>query len=565
MIDITHGIAPTNVLQGALVLASTLPYMPEGVHLAVVDPGVGSDRKPLALRGGDGRLYVGPDNGLLLVAVDRFGGVEEAVELAEAPYRLEPVARTFHGRDIFAPAAAHLAGGVELDALGPKVAVGLLVRLELPSPDIGKRRIRATVLDVDRFGNVRLNLRPADLDQVGIDDGSRVEVEVGFERYYAVAALHLRRGAARRHRPLRGRLREHRSGHQSGRRGQDVRGRGRRGRPPDGCGRVNELAVGIGKRFARFATRAVVRWPALWRLFRWPLRAQFDALARQWQGPGGAGAVAPLTVVFERVPRPPARILDLGTGTGNGAQLAAGRFPDATVTGVDMSPGMIAEAGRRLPAEFVLWVRFEVADASALSFEDGGFDLVLLLNMIPFFSEIARLMPRAAPLRSCTGRARRRRSGRRRRRCARGWLRSGSETSRSWRPAPARRSWRGSAAGSRILQTAFAARLHRPGRRFFGPLRAPGNDPDVHLLHPPVDLAIAAVVPAVVHEQADGNPENHLRRDLQPFGDDLEEGVVTPFEWSCQAAEDEHGDKAEEECSDPVASPRAGPRRASPA
>ena len=188
MIDITHGIAPTNVLQGALVLASTLPYMPEGVHLAVVDPGVGSDRKPLALRGGDGRLYVGPDNGLLLVAADRLGGVEEAVELAEAAYRLEPVARTFHGRDIFAPAAAHLAGGVELDALGPKVAVGELVRLELPSPDIGKRRIRATVLYVDRFGNVQLNLRPADLDQVGIDDGSRVEVEVGFERYYAVAA-----------------------------------------------------------------------------------------------------------------------------------------------------------------------------------------------------------------------------------------------------------------------------------------------------------------------------------------------------------------------------------------
>ena len=188
MIDITHGIAPTNVLQGALVLASALPYMPEGVHLAVVDPGVGSDRKPLALRGGDGRLYVGPDNGLLLVAADRLGGVEEAVELAEAAYRLEPVARTFHGRDIFAPAAAYLAGGADLGALGPKVAVDELVRLELPSPDIGTRRIRATVLYVDRFGNVQLNLSPAHLEQVGIDDGSRVEVEVGFERYYAVAA-----------------------------------------------------------------------------------------------------------------------------------------------------------------------------------------------------------------------------------------------------------------------------------------------------------------------------------------------------------------------------------------
>ena len=83
VIDITHGIEPQNVLQGALVLASTLPYMPDGIHVAVVDPGVGGDRKPLALRGGGGRLFVGPDNGLLLVAADRLGGVEEAVELVE--------------------------------------------------------------------------------------------------------------------------------------------------------------------------------------------------------------------------------------------------------------------------------------------------------------------------------------------------------------------------------------------------------------------------------------------------------------------------------------------------
>jgi S-adenosyl-L-methionine hydrolase (adenosine-forming) len=188
VIDITHGIAPTNVLQGALVLAGTLPYMPEGVHLAVVDPGVGGDRKPLALRGGDGRLYVGPDNGLLVVAAERLGGVEEAVELAEPAYRLEPVARTFHGRDIFSPAAAHLAAGVELAALGPNVALDELVRLELPAAEVGTRRIRATVLYVDRFGNVQLNLSPADLTRVGIEDGSRVEVAVGFERYYAVAA-----------------------------------------------------------------------------------------------------------------------------------------------------------------------------------------------------------------------------------------------------------------------------------------------------------------------------------------------------------------------------------------
>jgi S-adenosyl-L-methionine hydrolase (adenosine-forming) len=187
VIDITHGIAPTNVLQGALVLASTLPYMPEGVHLAVVDPGVGGKRKPIALRGGDGRLYVGPDNGLLLIAAERLGGVEEAVELAEPAYRLEPVASTFHGRDVFAPAAAHLASGVELANLGPQVPSPELVRLELPAPEFGTRRIRATVLDVDRFGNIQLNLTSSDLERVGIEPGSLLEVGVGSERYYAVA------------------------------------------------------------------------------------------------------------------------------------------------------------------------------------------------------------------------------------------------------------------------------------------------------------------------------------------------------------------------------------------
>jgi S-adenosyl-L-methionine hydrolase (adenosine-forming) len=188
VIDITHGIRPTDVLQGALVLANTLPYMPVGVHLAVVDPGVGGDRKPLALRGAKGRLFVGPDNGLLLLAAERLGGVEEAVELANAQYRLEPVAATFHGRDIFAPAAAHLAVGVPLVELGPSLPVEELVRLDVPEPSVGERRIRATVLYVDRFGNVQLNLTPAHLEQVGIEPGTTVEVEAGFERYYAVAA-----------------------------------------------------------------------------------------------------------------------------------------------------------------------------------------------------------------------------------------------------------------------------------------------------------------------------------------------------------------------------------------
>jgi S-adenosylmethionine hydrolase len=188
VIDITHGIPPQHVLQGALVLANTLPYMPVGVHVAIVDPGVGGDRKPLALKGADGRVYVGPDNGLLLVAAERLGGVVEAVEIAERAYMLEPVSHTFHGRDIFSPAAAHLVAGVELGQLGPAVDPGEFRRLEVPEPVIGETRIRATVLYIDRFGNVALNLNAEQVSRVGIDPGARVEVEVGFERYFAFAA-----------------------------------------------------------------------------------------------------------------------------------------------------------------------------------------------------------------------------------------------------------------------------------------------------------------------------------------------------------------------------------------
>jgi S-adenosyl-L-methionine hydrolase (adenosine-forming) len=188
VIDITHGIPRQHVLQGALVLANTLPYMPVGIHLAVVDPGVGGPRKPLAFRGGDGRLYVGPDNGLLLVAGDRLGGVEEAVEIAEEQYMLSPVSRTFHGRDIFSPAAAHLASGVELGELGPAIGSGDLTRLELPVAQVSSSRIRATALYVDRFGNIQLNVTSDDLEQAGILPGTKVEVEVRFERYFAVAA-----------------------------------------------------------------------------------------------------------------------------------------------------------------------------------------------------------------------------------------------------------------------------------------------------------------------------------------------------------------------------------------
>jgi S-adenosylmethionine hydrolase len=188
IIDITHGIPPQGVLQGALTLANTLPYMPQGVHLAVVDPGVGSTRRALALRDGDGRIHVGPDNGLLIPAAEKLGGIAEAHELANPAYALETVSRTFHGRDLFSPAAAHLALGVPLAELGPPIAVDALARLDLPSPDVGTTRIRATIISIDRFGNMQLNVDRSDLDRVQVVPGTRVEIELRGERYYAVAA-----------------------------------------------------------------------------------------------------------------------------------------------------------------------------------------------------------------------------------------------------------------------------------------------------------------------------------------------------------------------------------------
>ena len=188
VIDITHGIEPQSVLQGALVLASTLPYMPEGVHLAVVDPGVGSPRRALVLRTGDGRLLVGPDNGLLVRAAERLCGVSAAYEITNRRYALEPVSATFHGRDIFAPASAYLTNGLDPAELGPALDADGLVRLELPEAEIGERRIRATCLYVDRFGNIQLNVHADQLERLGIVPGRQIEVELPMDRFYALAA-----------------------------------------------------------------------------------------------------------------------------------------------------------------------------------------------------------------------------------------------------------------------------------------------------------------------------------------------------------------------------------------
>jgi S-adenosylmethionine hydrolase len=187
IIDITHGIPPQAVLQGALVLANTIEFMPVGVHLAIVDPGVGGPRRPLALEDAEGRRYVGPDNGLLLPAAQK-AGIVAAHELANPAYALETISRTFHGRDLFSPAAAHLARGVTLAELGPPLDPDGLVTLDIPKPVIGPGRIEATMLYVDSFGNIALNLTRDDVEGIGIVSGARVELELVGERYYAVMA-----------------------------------------------------------------------------------------------------------------------------------------------------------------------------------------------------------------------------------------------------------------------------------------------------------------------------------------------------------------------------------------
>src|SRR6059058_5605039 len=179
VIDVTHGIPPQAVLQGALVLQNTTRYMPVGVHLAVVDPDVGGNRRAIAVRTRDGRTFVGPDNGLLLLA---------AHELADERFRLPEVSHTFHARDVFAPAAAHLAAGVSISDLGPAIDPADLVRIAVPEPSAGRSQVSTTVLVVDRFGNVSTNARRAHMDALSLAPGARVEIRLALDRYYALFA-----------------------------------------------------------------------------------------------------------------------------------------------------------------------------------------------------------------------------------------------------------------------------------------------------------------------------------------------------------------------------------------
>jgi hypothetical protein len=169
IVDITHEVDKYNVRHGALMLWCALPFMPVGAHLAVIDPGVGTARRPVAIETARGDFLVGPDNGLLLPAAERLGGIVRAHLIENAQYRLPVVSSTFHGRDLFAPAAAHLALGVPLESIGPELPVESLASAGWPPIVARPGTLETTVIYRDTFGNLKLSALTGDL--LGALDG----------------------------------------------------------------------------------------------------------------------------------------------------------------------------------------------------------------------------------------------------------------------------------------------------------------------------------------------------------------------------------------------------------
>jgi S-adenosylmethionine hydrolase len=179
IIDLAHEILPHHVMGAALVLGQVYPFFPSGtIHVAVVDPGVGGSRRPLVLET-KGYRFVGPDNGCFTFVLKREEGVQ-AYELIEEQFRLPRVSRTFHGRDLFAPVAAHLSAGVPPAAMGPPIETTDLTSLPIPDPVAEGETLRGEVIGVDSFGNLVTNISQQALGSFAPD--GVIEIEIGGER-----------------------------------------------------------------------------------------------------------------------------------------------------------------------------------------------------------------------------------------------------------------------------------------------------------------------------------------------------------------------------------------------
>ncbi|MGH3285760.1 MAG: SAM hydrolase/SAM-dependent halogenase family protein [Streptosporangiaceae bacterium] len=181
IIDVTHLVPPGDVRRGAAVLAQTVPSLPPAVHVAVVDPGVGTARRGVAVAAGDS-VFIGPDNGLLSWAVAAAGGATRAFALTNRELWLATVTATFHGRDIFMPVAAHLADGTELTATGAEIDLADLITLPAPERLIRDSVAEGEVLTVDRFGNVQLTITASDAAQIGLRPGTTARIRSGRDR-----------------------------------------------------------------------------------------------------------------------------------------------------------------------------------------------------------------------------------------------------------------------------------------------------------------------------------------------------------------------------------------------
>ncbi len=176
--DITHNIPSYDIQKGSFVLQSALLYYPMGTHLAVVDPGVGSKRKAIAMRVKRGDILVGPDNGLLIKVADKLGGIEEVVEITKTKHFLKPVCPTFQARDVFAPVTAHLSRGESLLAFGKVISQKSLVRLPILKKNVKEGKIETEVIDIDTFGTARLNIILDDLKKSGLYNSDTLLVSI---------------------------------------------------------------------------------------------------------------------------------------------------------------------------------------------------------------------------------------------------------------------------------------------------------------------------------------------------------------------------------------------------